>query len=146
MQAMFNKWRDKSRGLLFNMSRRLGETDGLKPASLRDKKEVQTSLNVSLPALKSLLPYETMDEEGFFINRNSVGFGFHFSPQAGADESLMKAMAELFKNKLPEGCDCTFMLYKHHYLAGDFRICHATYKSCALNFALRTRIKRFAKK
>lgn len=119
MQAIFNKWRDKSRALLFNMSRLLGETGGFMPASLRDKNEAQTSLNVSLPALKSLLPYETMDEEGFFINRNSVGFGYHFSPQAGADESLMKSMAELFKNKLPEGCDCTFMLYKHHYLAGD---------------------------
>jgi conjugal transfer ATP-binding protein TraC len=119
MQTMLNKWRDKSRELLFKASRILGETDSFKPSSLKDKRDALASLNVSLPAFQSLLPYETVDEEGFFVNRNSVGFGFNFAPVAGADEGLMKSMAELFKNKLPAGCDCTFMLFKHHYLAGD---------------------------
>jgi conjugal transfer ATP-binding protein TraC len=119
MQTMLNKWRDKSREFLFKASRILGETDSFKPSSLKDKRDALASLNVSLPAFQSLLPYETVDEEGFFVNRNSVGFGFNFAPVAGADEGLMKSMAELFKNKLPAGCDCTFMLFKHHYLAGD---------------------------
>jgi conjugal transfer ATP-binding protein TraC len=35
---------------------------------------------------------------------------------AGADESLMKSLAELFKNKLTEGTDCTALLYKHPWL------------------------------
>lgn len=119
MQTMLNKWRDKSRAFLHQMSHRLGERDGIKPDSLQEQALAAESLDVSLPTLTSLLPYETVDAEGFFINRNSVGFGLNFIPMAGADESLMKAMAELIKNKLPEGTDCTFMLYKHHYLAGD---------------------------
>ena len=119
MQAIFNKWRDKSRGFLYQASRFLGETDSIRPDSMQKQFTALSSLKVDLPAFTSLLPYETVDEEGFFVNRHSVGFGFTFIPMAGADEGLMKALAELFKNKLPVGCDCTFMLYKHHYLAGD---------------------------
>lgn len=117
MQTMLNKSRDKARNFLHKASHFLGETQGIKPASLQENQAANHSLQVDLPALRNLLPYETVDEDGLFINRNSMGFGFSFVPMAGADESLMKALAELFKSKLPDGCDCTFMLYKHHYLA-----------------------------
>lgn len=119
MHSILNKLRDKSRDFLYQASRLLGETDSIRPASIQNQLDALSSLKVDLPTFTNLLPYESVDEEGFFVNRNSVGFGFAFIPMAGADEGLMKALAELFKNKLPEGCDCTFMLYKHHYLAGD---------------------------
>ncbi len=118
VQTMFNKSRDKARGLFHKTAQFLGETQGVKPGSLQEASLANSSLRVDLPALRHLLSYETVDEDGFFINRHSVGFGFSFTPMAGADESLMKALAELFKNKLPEGCDCSFLLYKHHYLSG----------------------------
>lgn len=117
MQAMFNKSRDKARELLYRAAQFLGEGHRIKPASHRVCVAANKSLQVDLPAFTHLLPYETVDDEGFFVNHNSVGFGFSFTPMPGADESLMKALAELFKNKLPPECDCTFMLYKHHYLS-----------------------------
>ncbi len=117
MQTMFNKSRDKARELLYRATQFLGEKHSIKPASHHVRDEANKSLQVDLPAFTNLLSYETVDDEGFFVNRNSVGFGFSFTPMAGADEMLMKALAELFKNKLPPGCDCTFMLYKHHYLS-----------------------------
>lgn len=117
MNSIVNQWRDKTRDLLHRFSNKMGETVSIMPHSLRDDAKARESLLLDLPSLKSLLPYESIDDEGFFINRQSVGFGLQLSPLAGADESLMKSLAELFKNKLSEGTDCTVLLYKHPYLA-----------------------------
>ena len=119
MLNLWNKWRDTSREYLHKASRVLGETVGIAPTSMHEQHQAQQTIQVDVPVFSNLLPYETVDEEDFFINRQSVGFGLAFHPLSGADESLMKALAELLKNKLPEGCDCTFMLYKHPYLAND---------------------------
>lgn len=119
MPPSFNQWRDKSRHVLHQLSRRLGEKVSAKPASLDDKAKAEETLSLELPAFKSLLPYETMDENSLFINACSEGFGLHLLPSSGADESLMQTLSTLFKNKLPEGCDCTVLLYKHHYLANQ---------------------------
>src|SRR3990167_2272268 len=119
MLNLWNKWRDTSREYLHKASRVLGETVGIAPTSMHEQHQAQQTIQVDVPVFSNLLPYETVDEEDFFINRQSVGFGLAFHPLSGADESLMKALAELQKNKLPEGCDCTFMLYKHPYLAND---------------------------
>src|SRR3990167_9385640 len=125
MHNLLNKWRDTSREYLHKASCLLGETVGIAPHSMHEQHQAQQTIQVDVPVFSNLLPYESVDEEGFFINRQSVGFGLAFHPLSGADESLMKALAELLKNKLPEGCDCTFMLYKHPYLANDLARCFA---------------------
>lgn len=116
MGLNINHWRDKSRGLLHKFSHKLGETSGIKPASLQDFERAQELLHADLPSIKSILPYGFVNEEGLFVNRNSMGFGFNLLPMAGADESLAKTLAELFKNKLTAGTDCTVLLYKQPWL------------------------------
>ncbi|RUR14094.1 type IV secretion system protein TraC [Legionella sp. km772] len=110
-------WRDKARKVLHRLSHQLGETLSQEPQSLADHQKGKESLHVDLPSFRSLLPYEAMDDDLLFVNQNSVGFGFSVLPSCGADESLMHSLAELFKNKLPAGVDCTVMLYKHRYLS-----------------------------
>ena len=87
------------------------------PGSLKKERLAQASINLDLPSIVSLLPYESVDEDLLFINKRSMGFGLHVMPAAGADEALVKSMAELIKNKLPVGVDCTVMLHKHHYVS-----------------------------
>ncbi|STX55692.1 F pilus assembly protein TraC [Legionella beliardensis] len=110
------QWRDKARTLLYSASQRLGETAGIKPESLHHQQQARDSLRMDLPALKGLLPYETVTDAGFFVNRSSMGFGLRLMPASGADESLMKSLAQTFKNKLTPGTDCTVLLYKHPWL------------------------------
>jgi conjugal transfer ATP-binding protein TraC len=119
MMRSINQWRDKTRDLLHRASHFLGETTGIKPDSMATLSRANESLTMDLPSVTDLLPYETMDSDGFFINRNSKGFGLMLLPMAGADESLMKSLSALFKNKLTEGTDCTVMLYKHPWLESD---------------------------
>ena len=120
---MHDSWiselRDKARAGLHRFSQILGETDGMAPVSIKDQHRAQKLVEVDLPSFKSVLPYESIDAEDIFINRTTAGFGLHVLPASGADESLMKSMAELFKTKLPIGVDCTVMLYKHHYIGGE---------------------------
>ncbi|WP_103989397.1 type IV secretion system protein TraC [Legionella quinlivanii] len=110
-------WRDKARKVLHRWSHQLGETLSSEPQSLFDHQRGKESLQVDLPSFRSLLPYETIDDDRLFINQNSIGFGLSVLPSCGADESLMLSLASLFKNKLPAGVDCTVMLYKHHYVS-----------------------------
>ncbi len=120
---MHDSWicelRDKARETLHRFSQILGETDGIAPVSIKDQHRAQKLVEVDLPSFKNILPYESIDANDIFINRTTAGFGFHVRPASGADESLMKSMAELFKTKLPIGVDCTVMLYKHHYIGGE---------------------------
>lgn len=110
-------WRDKARNLLHRFSHQLGETISCEPQSLFNRQKGKESLQVDLPSFRTLLPYETMDENLFFVNHNSMGFGLSVLPSCGADESIIHSLAELFKNKLPSGVDCTVMLYKHRYVS-----------------------------
>ncbi len=120
---MHDSWiselRDKARAGLHRFSQMLGETDGMAPVSIKDQHRAQKLVEIDLPSFKSILPYESIDAEDIFINRTTAGFGLHVLPASGADESLMKSMAELFKTKLPVGVDCTVMLYKHQYIGGE---------------------------
>ncbi|MFO9620076.1 TraC family protein, partial [Legionella pneumophila serogroup 1] len=109
-------WRDKARDLLHRAATLLGETSGIKPASLHAHDKAHESCALELPSIKALLPYETVNERGFFVNRNSMGFGLELLPMSGADESLMSSLSQLFKNKLTVGTDCTVLLYKHPWL------------------------------
>lgn len=108
--------RDKTRVLMHKLSHFLGEGQGNAPSSILDTHSAQKLVSVDLPSFRSLMPYESVDEDLLFINRTTAGFGLHVLPASGADMSLMKSMAELFKTKLPVGVDCTVMLYKHRYL------------------------------
>ena len=118
MGLNINIWRDKARAAFYSVSQKLGESAGIKPTSLHHVNKACESLSVDVPSMKSLFPYETVNDDGFFVNRNSMGFGMMLMPMAGADESLMKSLAETFKNKLTQGSDCTVLLYKHPWLAG----------------------------
>ncbi|WP_131783638.1 type IV secretion system protein TraC [Legionella gresilensis] len=116
MGLNLTNWRDKARHLLHRASHGLGETSGIKPESHLNHVKAHQSLTMDLPSIRSLLPYETVSEEGFFVNCNSLGFGLMLMPASGADESLMKSLAQIFKNKLTPGTDCTVFLYKHPWL------------------------------
>lgn len=117
MFAILDRVRDSTRQSLSRFSRKMGETLGVTPVSIVTRKAASNSMWVDLPSFVSLLPYESIDDKELFINSQSVGFGLHLEPSAGADESLMNSVAELLKNKLPAEACLTFMLYKHHYLA-----------------------------
>src|SRR3990167_10886949 len=114
--AMWADIIDTSRTWLHRLTERLGEGGHMMPSSLKKERLAQASISLDLPSIVSLLPYESMDEDLLFINKRSMGFGLHVMPAAGADETLVKSMAELIKNKLPVGVDCTVMLYRHHYV------------------------------
>lgn len=116
-----NQLRDKLRGQLHRLSTLLGNDSGIEPTSLTSLRLARDSLKMDCPSIKSLLPYERVNEAGFFINRQSLGLGLSLYPLAGADESLVNALAELFKNHLPQGVDCTVLLYKHPWLASELK-------------------------
>lgn len=115
------KLRDTSREVLHGISHGLGETLSIKPDSVSNRARANAALQLDIPLFRNLLPYESMDDQGFFINHTTAGFGLHIAPMPGADVWLMKSMSELIKNKLPAGVDCTVMLYKHHYLANTLQ-------------------------
>lgn len=115
--ASFYHWCDKARSFIHRAAHRLGEDNEFAPGSLAQQAKAQNSLRLELPSFTTLLPYETLDDDKIFINRKTIGCGFVFSPLAGANETLMKSLAELFKNKLSQDTDCTLWLYKHSYLA-----------------------------
>lgn len=77
--------------------------------------KAQEALSFERADLKSLLPYQYF-KGGLFENNNSYGFGFELAPSSGADNSLMKALAELLKNKVPDKVCAQFMLLKHPYI------------------------------
>ena len=117
MQARINQLRDRIRLGLHRLSVTLGEGSGLKPPSLVSQANAAASVELDLPSIQSLLPYERVNEVGFFVNRSSLGFGLQVMPLSGADETLMNTLASLFKNRLTEGVDCTVLLYKHPWLS-----------------------------
>lgn len=118
MLDLVYQMRDKARAMLHQFSTLVGEVDSVKPDSLYEAKKASESVKIDVPKLQSLLPYETIDKDGFYHNKSTVGFGFYVAPLSGANQSLVQALAEAFKNKLPKGAYCTTLLYKHHYL-GD---------------------------
>ena len=83
------------------------------------QKKLIDSLKIDLPTLAHVLPYESMDDDLLFFNKTSMGFGLHVLPVIGADDALVKSLAGMLKNKLPEGVDCSVMLFKHHRIASQ---------------------------
>ncbi|STX41112.1 F pilus assembly protein TraC [Legionella donaldsonii] len=127
MQARINQLRDRIRLGLHLLSTTLGEGSDLKPPSLVSQANAAASVELDLPSIQSLLPYERVNEAGFFVNRSSLGFGLQVMPLSGADETLMNTLASLFKNRLTEGVDCTVLLYKHPWLSETLSSNYAPY-------------------
>jgi conjugal transfer ATP-binding protein TraC len=117
---MFTKVMDTGRTLLARTADFLGETTGVALGSRRDAKVARLSLQLLAPSFRSLLPYESMDDDNLFVNKQTVGFGLHIQPLAGADDALVQSMAQWIKKKLPVGVDCTVMLHKHGRVAQAF--------------------------
>ena len=67
------------------------------------------------------LPYQYVDESGFFINKESVGFGLMIEPSSGADETLMLSLANLIQNKLPPEVEVQCMLVAHPWVGESLR-------------------------
>ena len=118
---MLTHWMDKGRDALGRLARGLGEYAPTNHNTRNSARLARAALTVQMPSLRQLLPYETVDADGLFINKQSVGFGLHVLPAAGADETLVKSMAELIKNKLAAGVDCTVILHKHPYIGEALR-------------------------
>lgn len=71
------------------------------------------------PQLASLLPYRMYDEEfGLFINKKTIGFVLKAPPLIGANESIVDALNDLIKAKLPRKHTLTFHL-KSSPVVGD---------------------------
>lgn len=82
-----------------------------------ESKKFLDALKIELPALAHALPYESIDEDLLFFNKSSTGFGLQLLPAIGADEAMVKSLAGMLQNKLPDGMDCSVMLFKHHRIA-----------------------------
>ena len=117
MSQKINALRDQIRNTFYTIAHFFGENASIRPTSLKYLGKAKEALKMDFPAFVSLLPYEAITEDLIFINKTSAGFALEVQPSAGADESLVKALADMIKNKIPVGVDCTVMLYKHHYLA-----------------------------
>jgi conjugal transfer ATP-binding protein TraC len=113
---VFNQLLDKLHVVTGKVAHLLGESAHDDTNTRSSAHKAQQALQVAFPSFRQLLPYETVDEEGLFINKSSVGFCLHLLPASGADDSLVKSMAALIKDKLPIDVDCTVMLHKHPYV------------------------------
>lgn len=118
---MLTHWMDKGQDALGRLARGLGEYAPGNANTRHSERLARAALRVELPSFRQLLPYETVDADGLFINKQSVGFGLHVLPAAGADETLVKSMGELIKGKLHAGVDCTVILHKHPYIGAELR-------------------------
>ena len=116
---MLTHWIDKGRDALSRLAQGLGEHAPGNANTSHSARLARAALCVQLPSFRQLLPYETVDSDGLFINKQSVGFGLHVLPAAGADEALVKSMAELIKSHLHAGVDCTVILHKHPYIGAE---------------------------
>lgn len=105
---------DKGMKVLERLTHRLGEGRGVASPTYKKAKLARQSITLDVPSITNLMPYESTDEDLMFINKQSMGFGFKILPMSGADETLVKALSNLLKNRLPVDVDCTVMLYRHH--------------------------------
>ena len=110
---------DKANELTERISSYLGESTGIEGSTNKTIKDAQEALEIPYAVIKEILPYENYDSETqMFTNTNSVGFAYNVAPRTGADDTLVKSLAELIKNKLPAGWDCQGALYKHSMIGG----------------------------
>ena len=90
---MWGDLMDTGRSWLHRVTHLLGEGGHMMPGSLKKERLAQASVNLDLPSIVSLLPYESVDEDLLFINKRSLGFGLQLIPATGADEALVQSMA-----------------------------------------------------
>ena len=96
----------------------VGENTGIEGSTQQAIKIAREVMEVPYAALREVLPYDLYDaEKSLFINKNSVGFAYSVLPLTGADEGIVRAIAQLIKDKLPAGWDCQGALLKHSMIA-----------------------------
>lgn len=77
---------------------------------IRDDSAIKKHVDaVSLPRLSHYLPY-VAEEDGIFLNKNSVGFVFESLPLIGSSDAIEKKLNGLFKTELPPGSNIQFLL------------------------------------
>ncbi len=118
---MLSEFMDKGLKALEKITHRLGEDRGIRTPSYKKSKLAEASITLDVPSVTTLMPYESIDEQGLFFNKNTLGFGFKLRPMSGADETLVKSLSNLLKNKLPVGVDCTFILHRHHWIDDNLK-------------------------
>lgn len=102
---------DYGRKILSKAAKMAGEGYDLDSSS-DARAKANASLAVDRNLLKETLPYKSI-QDNLFFNAQSLGFGFEIAPLSGASESLSRALADMLKNRLPNGVIAQFMLYKH---------------------------------
>lgn len=107
---------DALRKNLHRLTSIVGEEHGNKPNSKKKNRLAQASLDCDIPTLASILPYESVDNDLIFRNKNSMGFGLHVMPANGADEDLFQSLSQLLKTKITDGIDCTVLLYRNAFV------------------------------
>lgn len=96
----------------------MGESTGVEGSTNKAIKIAREVMEVPYAALREVLPYDLYDaEQQLFINNKSVGFSYSVLPLTGADEGIVRSIAQLLKDKLPAGWDCQGALYKHSMIA-----------------------------
>lgn len=113
---IINKLQDISTRSIATVARLFEESCEVEADSLARAK-AREALEIDMPTLKSALPYG-VEENGIFINQQSMGFGFELAPASGADESLINAFSEMLKTKLPNDCIAQFLMHIHGFI-GD---------------------------
>lgn len=77
----------------------------------RNYKSTSQLMGLDYARFSALLPYRYYDhEDDFFINDQSIGFGFELAPLTGANESIIHALSEMIKNKFDETLTAQVMM------------------------------------
>jgi conjugal transfer ATP-binding protein TraC len=115
---VFEKIMDTYHRFSEKFAKLVGENTGIEGSTQQAIKIAREVMEVPYAALREALPYDLYDaENSLFINKNSVGFAYSVLPLTGADEGIVRAIAQLIKDKLPAGWDCQGALFKHSMIA-----------------------------
>lgn len=77
-------------------------------AEIYAKHNELTRLNAA--TCRIFLPYQSIDPDLFFINKNSIGFGLHLLPLTKQNTTIKQLLISL----LPNNVDCLMIRYKHY--------------------------------
>ncbi len=102
---------------LKNLIGLIKESDlGSKAVSTRACEEVMS--NFQWNTLSSFLPYQAIDENKIFINRESLGFVIETLPFLGSDDILQKELMSIFNDIMDEESSIQFLLLADHRTKG----------------------------
>lgn len=74
--------------------------------------DINKLLTIDYPRFSMVLPYRYFwEEKDFFVNKQSIGFGFEVSVFCGADEKLVNSIADILRYRIPDDIDAQFIFY-----------------------------------